>query len=277
MDLFFFDYDYNAPMEYNGQRLGDLLVTRFQSDDDVTLIAHSMGGLVARLGILSQPLPFVRGLFMLGTPNVGAIRVAQLSLLMDLATGFSYGVVHALFPRKQGILDLTRAADILERHRAFSSRADHIDYVSIPGLYYHESRSVWQWGKEWKIRIFSLLQFGFRFLNVVFPPIGIKLSRPHDGIVEMASNNLIPCLAGRESEKKNSINFPNTPVTYIHIEPDSCRGLTHVQVQSNRDVFEVIVEILLTPVQPGRSRLEDWWNGLNGSSRDRITRVQFRG
>jgi hypothetical protein len=118
------------------------------------------------------------------------------------------------------------------------------------------------------------------FLETVFPWAAIKLTTPHDGIVEMISNNLIPCLAGRESEKKDSINLKDsTPVSYAHVETDSCRKLTHVHLQADIDIFETIAEIIFTPsrpvtVGPGGSRLLRWRAGLAGKSKERIMRAE---
>jgi pimeloyl-ACP methyl ester carboxylesterase len=275
-EFFYYDYDYNDSLENNGKLLAKILTKRFGPDDQVVIIAHSMGGLVARIAIVSERMLFVRCLFLLGTPNVGAIRMAQVSLLAQLVLG-TLQVAFAVFPRKEGIVDLTRAGEILESYRDKSNYADHVDYVSIPGLYFHEGRSYWELGRDVATKVFALLQLGLTVLAVYFPRFAIRLSMPHDGIVEMASNNLVPCVVGRESEKKDSINFSTTsPTTYAHVEPHSCRRLTHIRIHSDRDVIETIAEILLTQPSSTRSRLVMWYEGLSGPRKGRITRVQFR-
>lgn len=277
-DVFYYDYDFNDSLESNGSAFAAKLRETFKPNDSVVIVAHSMGGLVSRLAVLTDKMLFVHCLFLLGTPNLGAIRTVQLALLAQLVLGASR-IGFAVFPRKKGILDLTQAAKIMETHRVNSEFADHIDYVSIPGLFFHEGRSVWEssWGAMSKL--FTVLQVGLEVLRTFIPLAAIKLKRPHDGIVERDSNCLIPCEAGRESEKCASINFPDkTPVSYAHVEPDSSRRLTHVQLQSDKDIYEVIAEIVFTPSGTGAggklaTRLENWTAGLTGKSLRRITRI----
>jgi hypothetical protein len=194
-------------------------------------------------------------------------------VLAQLLLG-SLHIAFAVFPRKRGIIDLTRAGEILESYLDNSNYAAHVEYVTIPGLYFHEARSFWALGRDAVTQLFSIFQLGLTFLEAMVSVFSIKLSRPHDGIVEMASNNLIPCVAGRESEKLNSINFPTT-VTYAHVEPYSSRNLTHVQLHSDRDVLETVAEIILAqPTNPTNSRIETWYaNLVQGRNGRRITRV----
>ena len=74
----------------------------------VTLVCHSMGGLVGRLAIFSGKVPQVKRLIMLGTPNFGAIRTAQLGLLSQIGLRLA-GKTYAVF-RNPGIRDLTPEA-----------------------------------------------------------------------------------------------------------------------------------------------------------------------
>jgi pimeloyl-ACP methyl ester carboxylesterase len=277
-DVFYYDYDFYDALEANGKLFAQALKAVFRADDTVIIIAHSMGGLVARIAILFEQLSFIRCLFLLGTPNLGAIRIAQLSLLTQLIQR-TVNTTFAVFPRKEGIVDLTRAGEILYDLQRNSEHADHIDYVTIPGLFYHEAQSVWDFGRGLAAKIFSAFRLGLGVLETMFPPLAVRLSTPHDGIVEMASNNLIPALAGRESEKKDSINLQDsTPVTYAHVETTSGRRLTHIDVQNDSDIFEVIAEIVFTSstpvaVGPLGSRLLRWRAGFVGQSRRRIMRA----
>jgi pimeloyl-ACP methyl ester carboxylesterase len=280
-DIFYFDYDYHDALENNGHALATSLMSTFLPSDRVELIAHSMGGLVARLAALSNRMAFVRSLFLLGTPNVGAIRIAQVSLLAQLILG-TFNVAFAIFPRKRGIVDLTRAAEILRRNETNAYYTDHIDYISIPGLFYHEGRSYWEIGRDrWK-KLFSIFRLGLGFLEATFPLFAVKLLVPHDGIVEETSNNLIPSTAGRKSEKNDSINKADTDrITYAHIEIDSCDSLNHVQLHSDKDVYDTVTEIILFPLSRDvsdrlESRLVAWWRGLEGESNRRITRIKFK-
>lgn len=280
-ELYYYDYDFHMPLEDNGVSFADTLVDHFKPDDFVVIVAHSMGGLVSRLAILSQPLKFIRCLFLLGTPNLGAIRTAQLALLAQLVLE-SVRETCVVFVRKRGITDLTVADRILERHRNKANYADEIDYVTIPGLYFHSARSIWASGLDKSAKLFSALQVILGIWAAFSPLFAVKLSKPHDGVVEMVSNKLIPCSAGRESEKRDSINHQDTtPVTYAHVEVESCRKLTHVELQSDRDVFEAIAEIILVasrefvaPTDSG-SPLQTWRRELAGVSKARIRSVEF--
>jgi Putative serine esterase (DUF676) len=59
-EFFYYDYDYNDSLENNGKLLAKILTKRFGPDDQVVIIAHSMGGLVARIAIVSERMLFVR-------------------------------------------------------------------------------------------------------------------------------------------------------------------------------------------------------------------------
>jgi pimeloyl-ACP methyl ester carboxylesterase len=279
-DVFYYDYNYNDSLESNGRAFAASLCKAFQPNDSVVIVAHSMGGLVARLAILAREMLFVHCLFLLGTPNLGAIRTVQLALLAQLALDVTR-MGFAVFPRKRGILDLTQAATILEKYRNNSQYADHVDYVSIPGLFYHEGRSPWESSQGTMSKLFTALLVGLGILHSIIPVAAIKLKRPHDGIVERDSNCLIPCEAGRESEKCASINFPDkVQVSYAHVEPDSSRRLTHVQLQSDNDIYEIIAEIIFSRIgvdPQGRkmTRLENWRACLTRKSLTRITQIKM--
>jgi hypothetical protein len=133
--------------------------------------------------------------------------MAQVSLLAQLVLG-TLQVAFAVFPRKEGIVDLTRAGEILESYRDKSNYADHVDYVSIPGLYFHEGRSYWELGRDVATKVFALLQLGLTVLAVYFPRFAIRLSMPHDGIVEMVSNNLVPCVVDAKVKRRTALISP---------------------------------------------------------------------
>jgi pimeloyl-ACP methyl ester carboxylesterase len=281
-EFFYFDYDFNQPLEYNGRAFATQLRSTFRDEDFVAIVAHSMGGLVARIAVLAENLPFVRNLFLLGTPNLGAIRTSQLAFLAQLAASATRAL-SAVFARQQGLTDLTRARDILlPLIEAHAERADDVDYVSIPGLYFNDSRSLFSIGQGVAGVLFSALRTGLVIVDHYVPLFGIKLSDPHDGIVERKSNQLPPCEAGRESEKKDSINLQaSTAVTYLHVETVSCAELNHIQIQSDRDVLEVMAEIVLVTFrervrpspgvgQPHASRLRQWFENIDNRSKKRI-------
>jgi pimeloyl-ACP methyl ester carboxylesterase len=72
-DAAFYPFDWRQPIPALGAALAD----KIRGDgQDVHLVAHSMGGLVARAA-LKRGLPQVKRLVMLGTPNYGSFAVPQ--------------------------------------------------------------------------------------------------------------------------------------------------------------------------------------------------------
>jgi pimeloyl-ACP methyl ester carboxylesterase len=68
-DAEFFPYDWRLGID----ELGTALASRIAAQDQpVILIAHSMGGLIARIAVKHLPRRLVRKLIMLGTPNRGS-------------------------------------------------------------------------------------------------------------------------------------------------------------------------------------------------------------
>ncbi|WP_271893325.1 esterase/lipase family protein [Candidatus Phyllobacterium onerii] len=241
----YFDYDFHCPLVENGKALATALTNRFGSGTqwEVVIVAHSMGGLVARLAILDRLLPFVKKLFLIGTPNLGALRTAQLTGLTQMIRQ-GCGPLFALFLRKPGIHDLTRAADIVTTYRAAFDNAANTDYISIPGCYFHENRQIAHHSSDRETFGFQILNTAFSLAKALHPSFRITMSRPHDGIVEAVSNSLSPCNAGRWSEKASSINSPGTvPRSYAHAEHRACEELTHVRIHCDSDVIGLVAQI----------------------------------
>src|SRR5689334_14470708 len=68
----YFDYDFWQAMPDSANQLGSALIEQFGGKaKELTLVCHSMGGLIGRLAILSvgDKMPFLKRLVMLGTPN----------------------------------------------------------------------------------------------------------------------------------------------------------------------------------------------------------------
>jgi pimeloyl-ACP methyl ester carboxylesterase len=72
-DVAFHPFDWRQPIPVLGAALADRIA---RDGRDVHLVAHSMGGLVARAA-LKKGLPQVKRLIMLGTPNYGSFAVPQ--------------------------------------------------------------------------------------------------------------------------------------------------------------------------------------------------------
>ena len=105
-DAVLLDYDWRHDIS----SLGKLLAARLNADgrDDVALIGHSMGGLVARAALTHAAGKRVSQLIMLGTPNSGSLAAVQ-------ALRGTYSVV-----RKIAMLDLRHDAEYLAR-RVFAT------------------------------------------------------------------------------------------------------------------------------------------------------------
>jgi pimeloyl-ACP methyl ester carboxylesterase len=268
-DLLSFDYDYNDAMEKSAAYLTQYLKTNIKSGP-VFLVCHSMGGLVARLCVLSGEVSDIKRVVMLGTPNFGAVRTAQLGLLSQLSMHLA-GKVYAIF-RKPGIKDLTRVASIfkdpIQKGRHF---ADKIEYVTIPGEFFNESRPFWDVGNGARPSIWT---GGFAALGVATeiltaaPLWRVGLQRPHDGIVEAVSNSFIPCSAGRTSEKCPTINHPDRfGRTYVHVTHECCSELTHVMIQHDPSIILVVKDLVAA------DSISIWYSSLDLEQSRRLRAV----
>jgi pimeloyl-ACP methyl ester carboxylesterase len=268
--FFYYDYDYHNSLAQNGTHFAAQLGRAFGPEDDVAVVSHSMGGLVTRLAVLTTPMPFLRAAFLLGTPNSGAVRLSQLALLSQMVHG-SVGRFFALFPRKSGISDLSRAAQIIRRNLDNAANAGDVDYVTIPGMFFHAERKPWELGS-------GLAAFGFAVWDLALSRIFlVHMNRPHDGIVEEASNNLMTCRPGIWHEKMNSIGPQRgqNPATYAHVRVNACEGLNHVQIHNDPVVIETVADITSRKLGlgglPGAAappaRIEDWVRNLTAAQR----------
>lgn len=264
-DCLLFEYDYHRGLEDNGNVLATLLGT---VDGPVVLICHSMGGLVGRLAVLTGRVPHVKRLIMLATPNFGAIRTSTAGLLAQLVLRAT-GRVSAIF-RHPGILELTRAPQIMAKAIAKGEPAARaVEYVSIPGLYFHEGRGSLDFG-HWSgtpasTKLFAGLNVGFELMSL-FPLWAPQVQRPHDGIVEERSNAMVPEGAGRRCEKHASIADPDRwGYTYAHVSTPRCDELNHVMIHSDPAIIDLVVRL-------GAARsLREWQENLTPQQRLVIT------
>jgi pimeloyl-ACP methyl ester carboxylesterase len=257
-DLYHFDYRYHDAMTANGTSLANELLRQFGgSSQHVTLVCHSMGGLIARIAVMSKQLDFVKSIFLIGTPNLGALSTAQLGLLTQLLRKTA-SVISGTFIRKSGITDLTRTYEILSGYRSQAGLASHIDYISIPGCYFHDERPAYAYtvGDVW-VDTFATIDNAFSIVRALAPLFSISMSRPHDGIVEERSNCLAPSGAGRWSEKSATITYPNPPRRYYHVQLQRCEELTHTALHQDDEVASLVKDIWAAPdLQAWRTSLQ---------------------
>jgi pimeloyl-ACP methyl ester carboxylesterase len=110
-DVSFYSYDWRLGLD----ELGAKLAARIEADrQPVILVAHSMGGLVARMAARILPKRLIRKLIMLGTPNQGSFASVQ-------ALRGTYP-----FVRKMSALDRKHSAEFLAKNV----------FCTFPGLYH---------------------------------------------------------------------------------------------------------------------------------------------
>jgi pimeloyl-ACP methyl ester carboxylesterase len=130
-DAVLLDYDWRCDIA----SLGKLLAARITADgcENVALIGHSMGGLVARAALTHAIGRRVSQVVMLGTPNSGSLAAAQ-------ALRGTYSVV-----RKLAMLDLRHDAEFLAREvfSSFPGLHELLPASKIVGDFDFFDASVW--------------------------------------------------------------------------------------------------------------------------------------
>jgi pimeloyl-ACP methyl ester carboxylesterase len=252
-----FDYDYWDKIENNGDGLSQVLDDwSLPTGVDISLICHSKGGLVARAAIIKHgsKLLRVRKIFMMGTPNFGALRPAQLGGLLQITLA-SARKIYGIFPRKSGIIELTSVNKAMKEIYSVGdkSHATSIEYITVPGLFYDDERvDLREVGVEWTGAILN---------NILpwLPSASIKIERPHDGIVENTSVRM-DCNDQLEHEKRHCLfitKFMN-PRSYAHIWNDNHNcSLMHTTIQRNEAISLMIAAII------EEGSVENWWTNLS--------------
>jgi len=266
-DLASYDYDWGQPIETSGEQLRDILNGRIPNDAEVTLVGHSMGGLVSRFALIGGELPCVRRIFMLGTPNFGAMTAAQVNILWQLAIGGA-GKLMPFFPRKAGLRDLTRVQTLyneaIKKAEFRACRARNVDYVTVPGLFYNRDRRDTDPGEQGEAIPFTIGTLAIRVLANV-PLSGIEIERPHDGVVEERSVCMMNGPSDMQSEKSGAIgDAKKFGVTYCHAVPDTAVDDTHMSIQDDPRVAGIVKELILA------DSIVAWHDALNLDQLERM-------
>ncbi len=239
-----FDYDFWQAIPLSGRQLAEHLRAEFKEASEVTLVCHSMGGLVGRLALLQQgdALPFVKRLIMLGTPNYGTLHSARLALLAHL-TRSGAGLLWSVSTRKTGIKELTEVDRMIKPYLTPEAivRTQHVEYVTIPGLYFHEDTEWLRWGPPHTSLALKAVNLVME-LSRAIPLAHVGLSQPHDGIVEENSVCLSPMVSSRFSERQDLAG--DVDPRYLHILHPDYREVDHVTIQSADRTIEVLKELL---------------------------------
>jgi hypothetical protein len=187
------------------------------------------------------------------------------------------GEIWGIRPKKKGIFDLTQVRQIMSTYvenRRYVSNTEHIDYISIPGEYFHPERGVLEHNLAdiWKVA-FAGVDVGLDLLPGYLPLLSVKLKRPHDGIVEESSNNLIPEESGRRSEKRRSIYHEldtATRISYAHLVPKSAEALVHTAVPDDGMVIDLVASIIASDT------LESWLHNKLSYFVHQLDRVRLK-
>jgi pimeloyl-ACP methyl ester carboxylesterase len=269
-DLYYYDYDYGRPILQSAARLRRYL-NESHGDADVTLIGHSMGGLVSRFALVdghplkrfqlkTPSITCVKRIVMLGTPNFGAMTSGQLSILWQLATAGAKKIA-PFIPKSPGVLDLTAIQSLYRQVAKYTDnappcRAECVEYITVPGLFFNDERKDTDFGPDGKAATFVAMNILCRLLSTR-AMWEARIPKPHDGIVAASSVNMTPA-DDRESEKSVAIATAKAgSVSYGHIVPRTMADCTHVTIQEDRLVFESLRDILRN------GSLEAWKKGLS--------------
>jgi len=167
-----FAYDWRRPIEDEAQRLADAveaaLSIRANSGEPVRLLAHSMGGLVARTMRLERPKTWARmmavdgaRLLMLGTPNGGSWAPMQTlsgddtfgNALVAFGSIFDNGGARKMMAGMPGFIQLQ--ADLLDPAQGLDKAAtwqkladDDLAVLRARSIWHDEGaqRTIYEWG-----------------------------------------------------------------------------------------------------------------------------------
>jgi pimeloyl-ACP methyl ester carboxylesterase len=143
-DLFEFPYDFRYSTEYNGEKLAEFIkqIKAKTNSRQVDIIAHSMGGLIAKSYLFEQDknATTVRKLIFVGTPHLGAPKV-----LTALRYGDDLGIpvidgckLKRAARNMPGMYNLMPGKKYFEMQGGYFSDDDDIDGNSVRGMLDYE-------------------------------------------------------------------------------------------------------------------------------------------
>lgn len=247
-DLWAFDYDTDQPFATSADQLVAAMQERPFGATPAHLVGHSMGGLVARMAVLRHNLPRVRRIVTLATPNHGTLNGIQLNLLGQLIALASRNI-RPLYIRKQGVLDLMTAHDVMKAALAQMEaedpgRLDGKSYVSIPAQYYHSKRQL---GDPSPSMTMGSATLSIAVLNKVLRQRLVTLRPVHDGIVEERSNRLSPSPPGSSSEASYMPTRNDAAERLLHVSHEAGDDHDHVTITSCEEIADLIRAVLIAP------------------------------
>jgi pimeloyl-ACP methyl ester carboxylesterase len=257
------DYNFRKSIAESGMELAMALEAAFGESDLVTIVGHSMGGLVSRLALLQRgtSLPFVRRLIMLGTPNHGTLHTAKLGILANL-TREATGRVWALVTRRTGIKELTEIHKLLEAHLSDDTQTATfaVEYITIPATCFNENAGLLAHLKSKAGRKMGVLPLAFDLISQAHPAWRIGLEMPHDGIVEESSVYLgNRGGVNRRSERLATCRGSSRGGPYLHVRHRDFDRESHVTIQKAERTARILYEILTSPT------LRDWKDAKESS------------
>jgi pimeloyl-ACP methyl ester carboxylesterase len=143
-DIIIFDYDWRLSNFENAERLHGLLLSKLKnSTDKVDIVAHSMGGIIARIYIQSfGGESRVQNFIMMGTPHLGSARV-----FAELKNGFDNwpdGLSGGLVEIQRTILSFPSTYQLLPMYDQCCGFSETVDPV---GATYADILSPSTWGR----------------------------------------------------------------------------------------------------------------------------------
>jgi pimeloyl-ACP methyl ester carboxylesterase len=254
--MYYFDYEFYQTIPASGRELATTLSAAFpKQKPHVTLVGHSMGGLVARTALLQAgDLGMVKRLVMLGTPNHGALHTARMGLLAHLLREAT-DVLWTIFPRQAtGIKELTKIGKTLKPLVSEGARlTQNVEYVTIPGLRFTQETG-WMESPHGTSAALRALAISMEFLSMI-PGMHAELRIPHDGIVEERCVRL-SSEPDYFSERPAVGSGRRSPAPYLHITHPDYEDVDHVTVQHADRTIMLLAELLVA------KDLETWRESL---------------